>query len=269
MHEYMSVKHIVAFLLGASLSAAIAAVLWSRSEPSPERLRAMLLGKPEFLADHPDVLEAAGAVLQTRMLAAQGVERAALIRQKWQALTHVAFTPAIGSPDAPLVLLEFTDYTCEPCRKSAPAVSEALNGNADVRVAVLLLPIGGALAEYAARVAWAAYRQNPNRFAELHHRLMNPTAQLSQDSVLATARALGYDIEQIEREGATAQSRHYFDQVRMFAEDLHISGVPAFALNEQLVLGGITAAQLEALIQEARATRATGQQLTQSSEETR
>ena len=97
---------------------------------------------------------------------------------------------------------------------------------------------------------------------------MNPTAQLGQDSILAAARELGFDIEQIEREAATAESRRYFDQVRMFAEDMHISGVPAFALDEQLILGGITAAQLETLIQAARATRATGEaQLTASSEE--
>lgn len=264
----MSVKPVMAFLLGASLSAALAAGLWLRSEPSPERLRTTLLEKPEFLADHPEILEAARAVLQTRMLAAQGAERAVLIREKWQALTHAAFTPTIGSPDAPLVLLEFTDYTCEPCRKSAPAVNAALSGSSDVRVAVLLLPIGGALAEYAARVAWAAYRQNPDRFAELHHRLLNPTAQLGQDSILAAAREIGFDIEQIEREAATAESRRYFDQVRMFAEDMHISGVPAFALDEQLILGGITAAQLETLIQASRATQATGKvQLTASSEE--
>lgn len=266
----MSAKHVITFLLGASLSAAVATVLWWRTDVSPERLRTALLEQPQFLADHPELLEAARAVLQTRMLASQGSERAALIQGKWQALTHVAFTPTIGSPDAPLVLLEFTDYTCAPCRASAPAVSEALNGRADVRVAVLLLPIGGALAEYAARVAWAAYKQNPERFAGLHERLMHLQSQLTQESILAAVNELGFDMDQIEREAASTESRRYFDQVRMFAEDLRISGVPAFALNEQLVLGGITAAQLETLIQAASAARATGQaQLTTNSEEMR
>lgn len=247
-------KQIGVFLLGASLSAAIAALLWWRLDESPDRLRAALLQNPEFLADHPELLTAAHAVLQNRRLASQGAERAALIQEKWSALTHVAFTPSIGSADAPLVLLEFTDYTCEPCRQSAPAVSEALQDSPDVRVAVLLLPIGGPMAEYAARVAWAAYRQNPDAFAELHRRLSNPKAKLSQDSVLATVRELGLDVEQIEREASSAESRHYFAQVRALAEDLNISGVPAFALNEQLVLGGVTAARLRESIQASRAT---------------
>lgn len=232
-------------------------MLWWHSDIAPERLRSILLDKPQFLADHPEVLEAAEAVLKTRMLAAQGAERAALIRGKWQALTHVAFTPTIGPAEAPLVLLEFTDYTCDPCRKSAAAVSEALKGSTDVRVAVLLLPIGGAMSEYVARVAWAAYRQNPDRFPELHRRLMNPAQQLSQDNILAAARDLGFDVEQIEREAQSAESRHYFEQARMFAEDLHVSAVPAFALNEQLALGGVTAERLETLIHMARASRVT------------
>ena len=91
----MSAKHVVSFLLAALLSAAIATVLWWRSDVSPARLRTTLLEQPQFLADHPELLEAARAVLQTRMLATQGSERAALIQGKWQALTHVAFTPPV------------------------------------------------------------------------------------------------------------------------------------------------------------------------------
>jgi protein SCO1 len=251
----MSAKHFFAFLLGAVVSAAIAAVLWRMSAASPERLRKTLLEKPEFLADHPEILDAAAAVLQTRALARRGAERAALIQGKWQALTHVAFTPTIGSPDAPLVLLEFTDYTCEPCRKSASVVNETLSGSSDVRVAVLLLPIGGALAEYAAQIALAAYRQNPDRYAELHQRLMQLPGQLTQEAILAVASELGFDMEQLEREAVSTENRRYFDQVRMFAEDLRISGVPAFSLNEQLVLGGVTRASLETMIGSARTAR--------------
>lgn len=252
----MSPKHVVAFFLGASLSAAVAGMLWWRSDVSPQRLRRALIEQPEFLADHPEILEAGRAVLESRLSASQGAERAALIQDKWQSLIQVASTPTIGSADAPLVLLEFTDYTCAPCRASAPAVSAALQGNSDVRVAVLLLPTGGAMAEYAARVAAAAYRQHPDRFAELHHRLLQPAGQLTQASILAAVREVGYDTEQIERDASSLESRRYFEQVRMLAEDLRISGVPAFALNEQLVVGGVTSGQLAALINAARAARA-------------
>lgn len=254
----MAARTIAAFVLGAAFCAAMAAALWSRIPIGEERLRAVLLEDPDFLADHPEILSAAHTVLQNRALASQGSERAQLIDTKWQQLLHVAFTPAMGSPDASLVLLEFTDYTCEPCRASTAAVDQVLRESADVRVAVLLLPIGGALSEYAARVALAAYRQKPDRFAELHHRLLRPEGQFSQQAILDALKDLGFDVEQVEREAASAESRRYFNQVRMLAEDLRISGVPAFAMNEQLLLGGVTREQLSELIGTARVKAGAG-----------
>lgn len=254
----MAARTVVAFVLGAALATAVTATLWSRIAIDDERLRAMLLEDPEFLADRPEILRAADTVLQNRALASQGAERAQLIERKWQHLLHEAFTPTLGSPDAPLVLLEFTDYTCEPCRASTPAVDQVLSDSADVRAAVLLLPIGGALAEYAARVALAAYRQKPDRFAELHHRLLRPEGQFSQQAILDAVKDLGFDVDQVEREAASTESRRYFDQVRMLAEDLRISGVPAFAMNQQLLLGGVTHEQLSKLVGTARVSRSAG-----------
>lgn len=248
----MTTRTVVAFVLGAALCAAVAAALWSRMPIGEERLHAVLLEDPEFLADRPEILRAVDTVLQNRALALQGSQRAQLIDTKWQYLLHGAFTPTLGSPDAPLVLIEFTDYTCEPCRASTPAVNQVLRESTDVRAAVLLLPIGGALSEYAARVALAAYRQKPDGFAELHHRLLEPEGQFSQQAILDALKDLGFDVEQVEREAASAESRRYFDQVRMLAEDLRISGVPAFAMNEQLLLGGVTYEQLSELVDTAR-----------------
>jgi protein-disulfide isomerase len=74
----------------------------------------------------------------------------------------------------PRVLLEFTDYACNPCRASAPVVREAVAARKDLRVAILLIPTGGALAEHAARIALAAYRRDPERFVRLHTRMMEP-----------------------------------------------------------------------------------------------
>ena len=114
------------------------------------------------------------------------------------------------------------------------------------------------LSEYAARIALAAYRQKPDRFAELHHRLLKPEGPLSQQAILDALKDLGFDVEQVEREAASAESRRYFDQVRTLAEDLRISGVPAFAMNEQLLLGGVTYKQLSELVGAARFQSSTG-----------
>ena len=163
----MQRKILIAFLLGAAAGALVALGI-GRFRADPEVMRAELLAKPEYLADHPEILERVRNVLLNRKLAAEGSQRRQLMRGKWQFLSHVAFTPTLGSPDASRVLLEFTDYTCVPCRASAASVREAVAARKDVRVAVLLYPIGGALSEYAARIAIAAYRQDPDKFRSPH-----------------------------------------------------------------------------------------------------
>ena len=174
------------------------------------------------------------------------------MRGKWQYIVHSAFTPTVGPADAPLTMLEFTDYTCEPCRLSAPAVREVLGANGDVRVAVLLMPTGGALSEYAARIALAAYRQDPTRFATLHGRLIEPEGPLTQQSILAIVSALQYDVDQITRDASSSETRRYFNEVRIFAEKMNIPAVPAFVVSDQLVLGRVQSAQLGALIKLGR-----------------
>jgi len=243
----MSPKIAFTFLAGAT-AGAVGVIVVGRLLASPDAMRTQLLAKPEFIADHPEILARVQALLLSRKLAAEGSQRMELMRGKWRFLTHAAFTPTLGPADAPRVLLEFTDYTCSPCRASAPAVRETLAVNKDLRVAVLLYPTGGALAEYAARIALAAYRQDPERFAALHTRLMEQGAGLSQESILGAVRDLGFDVDQIERESGSDETRRYLNQVRLFSEELEISAVPAFVLNDKLMMGGVGAKQLKELI---------------------
>ena len=244
----VSVRLFMAFVFGAG-AGAVAAILLTGPVPNPDAMKSELLAKPEFLADQPDILERVRTVLLNRKLAAEGSERVELIRDKWQFLTKIAFTPTIGQLKSTRVLLEFTDYACVPCRASAPIVREAVAAGKDLRVAVLPYPIEGALAEYAARIAVAAYRQDPYRFAALHARLMEDAGPLTQQRILSTVQDLHFDVDQVEREAQSDEIRRYLEQVRSFFEDMRLSGVPAFLMDEKLVAGGIGAAELQALIE--------------------
>jgi len=243
----MQNKFIMVFLLGAIVGS-VGTISLTTHLPGPHALRDELLAKPEIIADQPEILDRVRTLLLNRKLAAEGSQRVALMRGKWRFLTHVAFTPNIGRPNASSVLLEFTDYTCGPCRASAASVREAVAARKDVRVAVLLYPIGGALSEYAARIAIAAYRQDPARFAELHARLMEEEGAFTQDRILSVVRELNFDVDQVEHDSQSDEIRLYMKQVRLFAEDMEISGVPAFVMNDKLVMGGVGETQLRDLL---------------------
>jgi protein SCO1/2 len=245
-------RDLVSFACGCGFAALIAVLSWPRIGVTPDHVQDALTRHPEFLADHPELLDAARSVLQTRALASRGAARAELIRGKWATFTHPALSPTVGDPAATALLIEFTDYACAPCKTSAPVVQQAVVAHPDLRVAIVLLPTGGAMSELAARVALAAYQQNPRHFRELHRLLMQEKGQLTQQGIMDAAAKAGLDVAQIQREISGAENRQYFERARAFASDMDVSGVPAFAMEGQLILGGVSAASLGELLRARR-----------------
>lgn len=235
------------FLLGIGVALGGAA-LYAKLRPPTQGLRQVLLSNPEFLADNPDVLKAARDVLQTRALASAAHTRRKILRDKWAAALSPAFAPTLGDAKAASVLIEFTDYTCAPCKSSATVVSRALTDDPQIRVVLMFVPIGGNVAEYAARVAYAAYQQNPVKFAAFHQVLMSESRPLTQQIVLDAASRAGLDVSQIEEEVSLPENRRYIDKSRTLASDLDIMGVPAFVLNGQVVIGGLTTSKWNQLL---------------------
>jgi len=240
-------REALCFLIGIGIALAGVA-LWAKVHSPTQGLRVVLLNNPEFLADNPDILQGARNVLQTRALASAVLARRKLIREKWATLTLPAFTPTLGDTKASSVLIEFTDYSCAPCKSSAAIVSAALVKNPDIRVALMFVPTGGAVAEYAARVAYAAYQQNPAEFAVFHQQLMAEDQPLTQQLVLDAASRAGLDVAQIQEEISVPRNRIYIDQARMFASDLDLAGVPAFVLNGEIIVGGLTMPKLNRML---------------------
>jgi len=238
---------LVGFTVGVILAATC---LHTRSAPDPgvQELRNWLSLHPEFLADNPVLVAAADRIVHSREISNDVQWRKQLVADRWKTYLDPVFTPSVGDRAASSVLVEFTDYACEPCRASASAVKSTLQGRPDLRVALFLLPTSGDLSEYAARVAFAGYRQNPDRFATLHDRLLSMTGPLTSAAVLRAAQDAGLDPEQIEVDLRSAEVRQYIARTSQFAQDLHVAGVPFFLLDGRTLAGGVSEAKLSSFL---------------------
>jgi protein-disulfide isomerase len=239
------------FVLGGGVAAVAAWQLLPQIGVSPERIHATLRADPELLADQPELVEAANAAIRRRAQASDAAARATLLRGKWSSFTSAATSPRLGNPAGSLLLIEFTDYACVPCKASAGVVRQAVAERPDLRVAIVLLPATGAMSELAARVALVAYRNDPKRFQDLHQRLMEEKRALSQQVIAEHVSAAGLDVETVFQGIADPDHRQYLGQARAFAADLGVAGVPAFALGGALLLGGVSATTLNTLIENA------------------
>jgi protein-disulfide isomerase len=169
------------------------------------------------------------------------------------ALTQNTTVPAAGAKDADVTIVEFFDYNCPYCKKTAPELQKLLHTDPKVRILYKEWPIFGDVSEYAARSALAAHWQG--KFLIAHEALISAPNDLDEtsqvDSVLKTA---GVDLTRLSRD----RSAHAADISAILARNskeaaaLGFRGTPGFVVGRQLVPLSLTLQSLQQLAKSAR-----------------
>ena len=103
----------------------------------------------------------------------------------------------------------------------------------------------------AARAAIAANRQG--RFDGLHAALMTANDRLDMDAIYAAAAEVGLDVEELRADMRDPQVLQYLEEIRSLAEELGVTGTPAFVVGDEILFGGTTADELKAELGRQRA----------------
>jgi protein-disulfide isomerase len=165
-------------------------------------------------------------------------------------------TPAAGSKDADVTIIEFLDYNCPFCKKTAPELLKLLRADPKVRILIKEWPIFGAVSEYAARSALAANWQG--KFIAAHNALMGSRADLDETSqVDAVLNAAGIDVVRLANDRTRHAGEIDVDLARysIEAKRLGLVGTPGFVIGRQLISRALT---LEALQQLTAGARTSG-----------
>ncbi len=208
---------------------------------SEERVREYLLEHPEIVLDDREVSDA----IQRARLKREH-ERAVALRRyvlETQAgLLTSSLTPSSGDTGSMVTLIEFYDYQCPPCKASYPELEQVRATTADVRIVYGELPIYGSHSIMAARAAIAAQRQG--LFSAFHAALMTTTARLDMDAIYATAAEVGLDVEKLRDDMRNPLVLQYLEEIRLLAEELGVTGTPAFIVGDTILSGAVTADEL-------------------------
>jgi protein-disulfide isomerase len=159
---------------------------------------------------------------------------------------------AMGNPNAPVTIVEFSDFQCPFCKNFHDDVGEILVEEF-VRPGTVYFTyrsMGAFLGPESARAAEAAYcAGDQDAFWHYHATLFaNQGAEnagtYSDNRLEAMAAELGLDVEAFSDcfNGRTYRDRVNQDQIDGLAAG--VQGTPAFVINGRLVPGAITAAQL-------------------------
>jgi protein-disulfide isomerase len=160
----------------------------------------------------------------TAVLEAGGKVRMRLENETW-----------LGKPDAPLTLVEFTDYQCSFCQRfhleTFPAIRKKYIDTGQLRFVSRDLPLD--FHSSAARAAEAARcAGDQGQFWTMRDRLVASPGRLSPGDITGYARDLKLNLEAFQSCLSTSKYRQAVENDVAQALSINIQGTPAFILGK-------------------------------------
>ena len=168
----------------------------------------------------------------------------------------VGKSPVKGPADAPVVMVEFSDFQCPFCAKATPLIDSVLGAYPkEVKFVYKEFPLTmhpNALP--ASRAALAAQRQG--QYWEMHDKLFANQQALQPDNFKQYAQELGMDVAKFEQDMNSPEVQQQIQEDMQLARQSAVNGTPTLFLAGKRVqnrsLDGIKQMIDEALKQEKK-----------------
>lgn len=160
--------------------------------------------------------------------------------------------PTMGDPDAPVTMVEYSDFGCPHCKgfnteKFAQLKSEFIDSG-QVKYVVHPYYLGNPQIGLATEAAWCAHDQGG--FFEYQHALFERQGQIeyTTDALAGLATELGLDGEALAQCVSNDTHRSDVESARQAATRRGVNSTPTFYVNNQRVEGNLPISQFETVI---------------------
>ena len=160
--------------------------------------------------------------------------------------------PIKGDPNAPVTIIEVSDYNCPHCRDFnldiEPKIDEQYIQTGKVRYVVHMFNLWPETQNITA-AAWCAYDQN--KFFEYHRVLFQNQGKSDPNSLASYAQQLGMDVQAF---AACVNSGKHMNDVAASsraATAVGVNSTPSFFINNKLVVGASSFGDFQSRIEAA------------------
>jgi protein-disulfide isomerase len=158
--------------------------------------------------------------------------------------------PAKGPANAPVTIVEFSDFQCPFCSRVVPTLEEVRTKYGDkVRLVFRQFPLS--MHPNAAKAAEASLCANDQgKFWEMHDAMFKDQAGLAVDGLKAKATALGLKAEAFNSCLDTGKYAAKVQEDIQAGSQAGVTGTPAMFINGRLISGAVPIDQLTSVIDE-------------------
>lgn len=167
--------------------------------------------------------------------------------------------PSLGDPNAPVTIVEFSDFQCPFCARffanTLGPLKEKYVKTGKVRLVYRDFPLSSIHSEATGAAEAAACANDQGRFWEYHDKIFQNQPALGAANYKQWARDLGLDATAFNQ---CVDARKYADEVQKDFDDgrkAGVSGTPTFFINGKMVVGALPIEEFEIAIEEALAAK--------------
>ncbi len=207
----------------------------SEAQNSPSDKEALEKIIENYITNHPEVIESSLKNYYDKQRKAQ--EDAAFhesMKQRYE--VPIGSSPVKGPKQAPVTIVEFSDFQCPYCARSVEALKEIDNKyKGKIKFVFKHFPLENIhpLARSAARASMAAMKQG--KFWEYHDTLLNNQSMWSRGDKDAMfeqyAKGLGLSVEQFRKDLAADKDDKQINEDMALAKKLNVGSTPTFFIN--------------------------------------
>jgi len=245
----MKLSTLVTALLGGMLTfSSVAAEMSPTEQANIEKV------VHQYLVSHPEILIEMSNALRAKQETQQADTDKELLKQHANQIFKQADDPVAGNPQGSLTIVEFVDYNCGYCKRSAPLVQKLLKKDKEIRYIYKEFPILSDTSVYASKAALAVNALYPAKYEAFHNALMAHQGALkTNDDVVSIAKSLGLDWSKISVKANDPAIDKKIAMNHAMAQTLNITGTPAFIIGDQLLRGAPQSLEmLEDSVKQAR-----------------
>lgn len=157
-----------------------------------------------------------------------------------------------GAEDGDVVLVEFFDFNCPFCRKSAADVARLLEEDPKLKVVFRDMPVLGPESERYARASLAAAQQGPETYRRFYTEVFSGQGSLGQERLIQTVRKAGV------KEASVAEAMHStevgaeLERNLSMGRALGLTGTPSYVIGNRILSGAVGYDALKQAIADAR-----------------
>ncbi|WP_112662002.1 DsbA family protein [Microvirga flavescens] len=159
----------------------------------------------------------------------------------------------LGHEHGDVIVVEYFDYNCPWCKRSAQDLPTLLKAEPDVSYALVNFAVLGAPSVEATRIALGFLQlQGPEKYLDLHLALFGLRGAVNGQRALAEAEKLGADPQKLVDLADAKKTTQWMKQAFQLGNSLGLIATPSFLVGTDSYVGGMTLAQKREAIAKAR-----------------